>query len=243
MTSHMDQRESRRRAYRFISWRINSLGCLLLLTPVVLWSAVLGMAALIVALYWMGSVGARSANAWASARSRGLSGRAAASSAGWLQAAAVLVLAVTSAVLTAAALRQFSPVGDWLGDPGIARPVVGALSLVLGGAIPGTAAVVVWARRDALAGVDAGEDEDEDDLPAQRRAREGRAGGQRAAALLAAVALGVVNVMVLTNVTPLGEWVRESSGHAVVAVAVLALAFATPTAAFWYANRTGDALR
>ncbi|MFC7360025.1 hypothetical protein [Nocardioides astragali] len=235
----MGQREGSHGGYRFMALRINALGCLLLLTPVVLWSAVLSMAALLVAVSWSGTVGARSANAWASARARGLSGRASASLAGWWRAAAVLVLAVTSTVLTAAALRQFSPMGDWLGGPGIARPVVGALSLIVGGAIPGIAAVVVSARSDVLEGVDAREDE----LSPQGRAREGRAGGQRAAALLAAVALGAVNVVVLTSVTPLGEWLREGTGQTVAAVAVLAFAFATPAAAVWYANRTGDALR
>lgn len=235
----MGQRESSYRAYRFMALRINALGCLLLLTPVVLWSAVLGMSALLVAMFWAGTMGARSANAWASARARGLPGRAAATSAGWWRAVVVLVLAVASTVLTAAALRQFSPIGDWLGAAGIAKPVVGALTLILLGAIPGTAAVVISARSAALAGVDTGED----DLPEQQRAREGRAGGQRAAALLAAAALGLVNVVVLTSVTALGVWVREGGGQSIVAVAVLALAFATPTAAVWYANRTGGALR
>lgn len=68
----MGQRESSYRAYRFMALRINALGCLLLLTPVVLWSAVLGMSALVVAVSWMGTVGARSASAWAAARSPGL---------------------------------------------------------------------------------------------------------------------------------------------------------------------------
>ena len=218
--------------YRFVAFRINALGCLLLLTPVVLWSAVLGMSALLAAMFWAGTMGARSADAWASARARGVPGRGAATSAGWWRAAAVLVLAVASTVLTAAALRQFSPLGDWLGAPGIARPVAGALSLILGGAIPGVA-LVVWARPDALAGATDGDGE----LPQQQRARDGLSGGQRVAALLAAVALGVVNVLVLTSVTALGEWVRGDTGEAVVAAAVLAIAFAAPTAAVWYARR------
>jgi hypothetical protein len=224
--------------HRFVAFRINALGCLLLLTPVVLWSAVLGMSALLVAMSWAGTVGARSANAWASARASGVSGRAAATSAGWWRAAAVLVLAVASTVLTAAALRHLSPLGDWLGAPGVPRPVVAALSLILGGAIPGIA-VVVSARSDAPAGATDGDDE----LPEQQRAVEGRVGGQRAAAPLAAVALGAVNVLVLTSVTPLGEWVRGDTDQVVVAAAVLAIAFAVPLAAVWYAHRTERAPR
>jgi hypothetical protein len=224
--------------HRFVAFRVNALGCLLLLTPVILWSAVLGMSALLVAVFWAGTAGARSANAWASARARGLPGRAAATSAGWWREAALLVLAVASTVLTAAALRQLSPLGDWLGAPGIARPVVGALSLILGGAIPGIA-VVVSARPAAPAGATDGDGE----LPEQQRARDGLSGGQRAAALFAAVALGVVNALVLTSLTPLGEWVRGDTGQVVVAVAILALAFATPMAAVWYAHRTERAPR
>lgn len=216
-----------------MAYRINALGCLLLLTPVVLWSAVLGMSALMVAVSWAGTMGARSAVAWASARARGVPGRAAATSAGWCRAAAVLVLAVASTVLAAAALRQFSPLGDWLGAPGIARPVAGALCLILGGAIPGIA-VVVSARPDALAGATDGDGEP----PEEQRAREGLSGGQRVAAVLAAVALGAVNVAVLTSVTALGEWVRGDAGEVVVAAAVLAIAFAAPTAAVSYARRS-----
>jgi hypothetical protein len=224
--------------HRFVAFRVNALGCLLLLTPVILWSAVLGMSALLVAVFWAGTAGARSANAWASARARGLPGRAAATSAGWWREAALLVLAVASTVLTAAALRQFSPLGDWLGAPGIAKPVTGALSVIALGAIPGTAAIAVSARSDALTGAAVGEDE----LP-EERTPKGMAGGRRAAALLAAVALGAVNVLVLTSVTPLGEWVRGDTGQVVVAAAVLAIAFAVPLAAVWYAHRTERAPR
>jgi hypothetical protein len=232
----MDPRESRRRAHRFVALRINTLGCLLLLTPVILWSAVLGMSALLVALCWAGTIGARSANAWAVARARGVPGRAAATSAGWGRAAAVLVLAVASAVLTASALRELTVLGDWVGAPDIARPVAGALTIILVGTIAGTAALVALSRSRALTGAAAGQGE----LPERQRAGVGRAGGRRAAAVVAAAVLGVVNVVVLTSVTSLGEWVGDGAGARIVAVTVLALAFAMPTAAVWYADRTAD---
>lgn len=230
----MEQRDRRYRAHRFVALRVNVLWSWLLLTPVVLWSAVLGMAALVVALVWAGTLGARSADAWSSERARGLSGRAAASAAGWWQAATVLVLAVAATVLAGLALRELFPVGDWLDADGIARPVVGALSLVLGAAIPGVAAVVVAFRSRALEGAVVGEGE----LP-ERRARAGLVGVRRTAALAVAAALGVVNVAVLTSVTSLGEWVGAGAGQTTAAVAVLALALATPTAAVWYARRPG----
>lgn len=229
----MEQRDRRYRAHRFVALRVNVLWSWLLVTPVVLWSAVLGMAALVVALVWAGTLGARSADAWSSERARGLSGRAAASAAGWWQAATVLVLAVAATVLAGLALRELSPVGDWLDADGIARPVVGALSLILGAAIPGVAAVVVAFRSRALEGA-AGERE----LP-ERRARAGLVGVRRTAALAVAAALGVVNVAVLTSVTSLGEWVGAGAGQTTAAVAVLALALATPTGAVWYARRPG----
>ena len=232
----MDPRESRRRAHRFVALRINTLGCLLLLTPVILWSAVLGMSALLVALFWAGTIGARSANSWAVARASGLPGRVAATSAAWWRAAAVLVLAVASAVLTASALRELTVLGDWVGAPDIARPVAGALAIILVGAIAGTAAVVVLSRSRALTGAAAGQDQ----LPERQRAGVGRAGGRRAAAVIAAAVLSVVNVVVLTSVTSLGEWVGDGAGERIVAVTVLALAFAMPTAAVWYADRTAD---
>lgn len=220
-------------AYRFVSLRVNALGCLLLLMPVTLWSAVVGLSALVVVLVWTVTVGARSANAWASARADGLSGRAAATSAGWGRAAAVLVLGLVATVLAAAALRQFTVWGEWLGAPGIGRPVVAALTIALVGAIPGVAVVVVSSGSPTLAAAAL----EQDELPERQRAEESR--GRRVVALVIAAVLGVVNVVVLTSVTALGEWVREGTGQRLVAVAVLALALATPAAAVWYANRLG----
>ena len=148
----------------------------------------------------------------------------------------MLVLAVASAVLAASALRELTVLGDWLGAPDIARPVVGALTIILVGAIAGTAAVVVLSRSRALTGAAAGQDQ----LPERQRAGVGRAGGRRAAAVVVAAVLSVVNVVVLISVTSLGEWVGDGAGERVVAVTVLALAFAMPTAAVWYADRTAD---
>lgn len=231
----MGQRASSLSAHRFAALRINTLGCLLLLTPVSLWSATVGMSALPVALFWTATVGARSANAWASARARGVAGRAAGTSAGWWRAAAVLVLAVASTALTAAALRHLTVLGEWLGASGITRPVTGALAIILVGAIPGLAAVVVLSRSRALTA----EPLEHDGLPKRHRPGTGRVAARRAAVVVAPV-LGVVNVMVLTSVTPLGQWVRDGAGRSIIAVVVLAVAFATPTAAVRYANHTGE---
>lgn len=232
----MESRESRYRAHRFVALRINTLGCLLLLTPVILWSPVLGMSALVVALVWTITFGARSANAWASARAQGLPGQAAATSADWRRAAAVLVLGLAATVLAAAALEQLTVLGEWLGAPGIGRPVVAALAIALVGAVPGVAVVVVSSRSRTLTAAAPGPD----GPPERQRAEEGWTGGRRAAAVVAAAVLGVVNVVVLTSITPLGDWVGDGAGERIIAVAVLALAFATPAAAVWYANRTGD---
>lgn len=231
----MVQRMSSLWAHRFVALRINTLGCLLLLTPVSLWSAVVGMSALPVALSWTVTVGARSANAWASARTRGLSGRAAATSAGWWRSATVLVLAVASTVLAAAALRELTVLGDWLSASAIAKPVTGALTIMLLGAIPGTAAVVVVSRSRAMTAASP----EQDGLLERDGAVTGRPAGRRAAAVVAPV-LGVVNVMVLTSVTPLGEWVREGANKSIIALIVLTLALAAPTAAVWYVSHTGD---
>jgi hypothetical protein len=192
------------------------------------------MSALLVAVFWAGTVGAWSANAWASERATGVSARAAATSAGWWRAAAMLVLAVASTVLTAAALRQLSPLGEWLGAPGIGRPVVAALTIALVGAIPGVAVLVVSSGSPTLAAAAL----EQDELPERQRAEESR--GRRVVALVIAAVLGIVNLVVLTSVTALGEWVREGTGQRLVAVAVLALALATPAAAaVWYTNRLG----
>ena len=232
----MELVERRRRAHRFVALRVNVLGGWLVLTPVVLWSSVAGASAIPVAMFWAGTIGLRSADAWASARARGLSGRAAATLAGWWRAAAVLVLAVASAVLTATALRQLTVLGDWLGAPDIARPVVAALTIILVGATAGIAAVVVLSRSPAVTG----EAPAQDELPERQQAGEGLLGGRRVAAVVVAAVLGVGNGVVLASITPLGEWVGDGGGGMVAAVPVLALAFATPMAAVWYAARSAD---
>jgi hypothetical protein len=228
----MDLVERRRRAHRFVALRVNVLGGWLVLTPVVLWSAVAGAATIPVAMFWAGTIGLRSADAWASARARGQSGRAATTSAGWWRAAAVLVLAVAAAVLAATALRRLTVLGDWLGAPDIARPVVGASTIILAGAIAGIAAVVVLSRSPAVTG----EAPDLDEPPERHQEVE----GLRVAAVVAAAVLGVVNVVVLANITPLDEWVGDGGVGMLVAVPVLALAFATPLAAVRYAGRTAQ---
>ncbi|KQV69516.1 hypothetical protein ASC64_06630 [Nocardioides sp. Root122] len=233
----MDLVEKRRRAHRFVALRVNVLGGWLVLTPVVLWSSVAGASAIPVAMFWAGTIGLRSADAWASARATGLSGRAAATLAGWWRAAAVLVLAVASTVLTATALRQLTVLGNWLGAPDVARPVVAALTIIVVGATVGIAAVVVLSRSPAVTG----EASQQDELPQRQQEREGLRGGRRVAAVVVAAALGVVNVVVLASITPLGEWVADGGSGMILAVPVLALAFATPTAAVWYAGRMADA--
>jgi hypothetical protein len=227
----MDGSAHRHRAYRFTALRINTLGCWLLLTPVMLWNAVVGMSALVVALCWVATRGVRSANAWAAAHAEGLPARAAAARGAWGRAAGVLVGAVALTALTAAALRQLSPLATLLGDPGVAGPVTGALAVILGGAIPGTVLVLASSPSTAMAGPAAAHD-----APARPVSRAGEVGGRGLAALLAA-ALGVVNVAVLTSVTPLGEWVRGGPGQRAVSLAVLVLAFAGPVTAAWYARR------
>jgi hypothetical protein len=226
----------RRRADRFTAHRINTLGCWLVLTPVVLWNAVVGMSALVVALAWAATTGVRAANAWVAARASGLPARVVASRVDWWRAAAVLAVAVASTVLTAVALRRLSPVTELLGAPGVVRPVAGALSIILGGAIPGTVLVLASAPSDApdaLASRAAVHD-----APARPAPRSGKVGGRGLAALLAA-ALGVVNVAVLTRLTPLDEWVQGGTGQRIAGLGVLALALAAPATAAWYASRVG----
>ncbi|MEO5662755.1 MAG: hypothetical protein ABIR39_05685 [Nocardioides sp.] len=224
--------EDREHVYQFMAMRFLAITCLLLLLPLALWSAVLGMAGMMVAVVWMATLGTRTASAWAHVRARGASKAEAATASGAIPAYVVMVVGVVSAVVIGAAVRHFSPVGEWLGAPGVAKPVVGALVLLLSG-VPGMFWVLVVSRSERgqqLAGTE------EEVLQQQPTARDGGV-RVRIASSVAALGLGAVNVAVLVSITPLDQCLGGGLGQRALAGTALFLAFVAPTVAVWYVRR------
>lgn len=127
-------------AQRFIGQRLLALWCIPWLMVLMLWSSISGTVALVVTLWWFGRIGGPLADAWAAARVRGRSVRGAAGEARWPAAFVLLVAAVALALASVAVLRHGTPLGGWLDDPGLTKPVVAVLVLLLA-AVPGVLVV------------------------------------------------------------------------------------------------------
>jgi hypothetical protein len=226
----MDQR--RYAAFRYVSLRSNALLCLLLVTPVMLWSSLVGTSASLVAVVWVATVGVPPADRWAAARARGTSTRAATTSVGWGRALAVLVAAVSVTVVAGTGLRALVLRDEWLAGPDPTRAVVAALAVIVLGAAPGVA-VLLRARSRGTAGSAPAEDGDED----RGRDPDARPAIPRAVAMVLAAFLGSFNVIVLSSLLPVGEWFGGGPRAAAVAVLVLVPAFAVPWVAVRHAYR------